>query len=204
MKPITINPFRVYTAPEAEAKGITSDSYLAKLVKYIPAEIVAAYTAIRSFLLPEVQEVQDGLEKSGKELSDQFANTSNFQKSFKQDPSDSIDFCEVIEATYGSNYKAYLFAFIGLLVLTIIYKYIQLKDKTIKTKAYIQICFALLAFTVWVYAFGDVFVFWFPESYNHTLAAVVIILVTLFLPALEIFLADKIFRKQMEKKLHAK
>ena len=46
-----MNAFRVVNKKVATQLNIKEDNYLARLVKYIPAEIVAAYTAMRAIAL---------------------------------------------------------------------------------------------------------------------------------------------------------
>ena len=48
---------RVNTLREAQLTGNSEDTYLEKVVKYIPTEIVAAYTAMRALLLPDKENV---------------------------------------------------------------------------------------------------------------------------------------------------
>lgn len=48
-----MNPFRVITARDAEILNKKEDTYFAKIIKYIPAEIVAGYTALRGIYLTE-------------------------------------------------------------------------------------------------------------------------------------------------------
>ena len=52
-----MNTLRVNTKRDSKINGKSEDTYLEKVVKYIPTEIVAAYTAMRALLLPDKEKV---------------------------------------------------------------------------------------------------------------------------------------------------
>lgn len=53
---------RVYTAADAVAENPTrEDSFISKLVKYIPTEVVTAYVAIADALKPSAEVVKDAI-----------------------------------------------------------------------------------------------------------------------------------------------
>lgn len=69
--------FRVLNKPTAKILDTNEDSYLVKVVKYIPAEIVAAYTAARALLLEDVNSASKVLLPYG-EKDDYFLYTLIF------------------------------------------------------------------------------------------------------------------------------
>lgn len=151
-----MNPLRVVTKKEAHIIGQKEDKTLAKVVKYIPADVVATYLSIRSFLMP-----------------------------------DNIENIKEPALIYGNdaNFEYYSIAFWGCLLLTIPYKYISLKSENLPTP-FFQIGISVLAFTVWVFAFGDIFqICW--EGYSRKLAAMVLIFFTASTPLFEYIFTNK-------------
>ena len=53
-----MNKLRVITKKDSQTTGNEEDGFLEKVVKYIPTEIVAAYTAFRSIILPNVSDAE--------------------------------------------------------------------------------------------------------------------------------------------------
>lgn len=144
-----MKPFRVLNKPIAEILDTKEDTYLVKVVKYIPTEIVAAYTAARALLLEDVSTLSKG------------------------------------QLPYGEkeDYFLYTFIFFGCLLLIPLYKYYALRDKNLPVPFY-QITISLLAFAIWVFAFGDFFEINY-SWYSHKLASLTLIFFTLITPLLE-------------------
>jgi hypothetical protein len=62
-----MNTLRVNTKRDSSINQKSEDTYIEKLVKYIPIEIVAAYTAMRALLLPDKEKVNKDILPYGEE-----------------------------------------------------------------------------------------------------------------------------------------